>query len=92
MAEDFWDAFGIGYGDHTIADLDARGVEFAAIQGLNKLVQEKAALIERQQRRIDELQTRVDQVERLHSELDALRRTLAQLMGGDARVAMHAIP
>jgi hypothetical protein len=35
MAEDFWAAFGIGYGDRTIADLDARGVEFAAIQGLN---------------------------------------------------------
>ena len=45
MAEDFWSAFGIGYGAHTIADLDARGVALAAIQGLNAKLEAK--LVER---------------------------------------------
>ena len=35
MAEDFSAAFEVGYGPHTIANLDARGVALAAIQGLN---------------------------------------------------------
>ena len=44
MAEDFSAAFDVGYGPHTIADLDARGVALAAIQGLNaKLEAERAA-------------------------------------------------
>ena len=38
MAEDFHAAFEVGYGPHTIADLDARGVALAAIQGLNAKV------------------------------------------------------
>ena len=32
MAEDFWSAFKIGYGAHTIADLDARGVALAVMR------------------------------------------------------------
>jgi len=44
MAEDFSAAFEVGYGPHTIANLDARGVALAAIQGLNaKLEAERAA-------------------------------------------------
>jgi hypothetical protein len=89
MAEDFWDAFGIGYGNQTIADLDARGVEFAAIQGLNQIVQEKDAEIEAQQRRIAELEARMGQVESLRNELDAVKRALSQLTIGGGRVAMH---
>lgn len=41
MAEDFWAAFSIGYGDHTIADLDARGVALAAIQGLHQTMRQQ---------------------------------------------------
>ena len=41
MAEDFDAAFGIGYGPQTIADLDARGVALAAIQGLNQKLDQK---------------------------------------------------
>ena len=86
MAEDFWQAFHIGYGDQTIADLDARGVEFAAIQGLHRLVQEKDAQIETQQREIADLRDRVSQVETLRGELDEMKSALAKLTGGDARV------
>jgi trimeric autotransporter adhesin len=50
MAQDFWKAFGLGYGDKTMNDVDSRGVAFAAIQGLNqKLIEqgkEKDARIE----------------------------------------------
>ena len=52
MAEDFWTAFNIGYGDHTIADLDVRGVALAAIQGLNAKLDERVA---DQQREIADL-------------------------------------
>ena len=58
MAEDFWKAFGVGYGDQTIADLDARGVEFAAIQGLHRLLQERDA-------EIASLRERLSRVEKL---------------------------
>jgi len=34
-------AFHIGYGDNTIAGLDARGVDLAAIQGLHRLLQDR---------------------------------------------------
>jgi hypothetical protein len=63
MAEDFWTAFGIGYGDRTIADIDARGVAFAAIQGLHQLLREKDAQIEAQERRIEAQQRRMDALE-----------------------------
>jgi hypothetical protein len=60
MAEDFHAAFGVGYGPHTIADLDARGVAFAAIQGLNRkleqrLIESSAALmsVERRAARLE---------------------------------------
>jgi Chaperone of endosialidase len=36
MAQDFRKAFGLGYDDKTMNNVDARGVAFAAIQGLNK--------------------------------------------------------
>jgi hypothetical protein len=52
MAEDFDAAFGIGYGPQTIADLDARGVALAAIQGLNAKLEDRIA---EQQREIVEL-------------------------------------
>ena len=44
MAEDFSAAFEVGYGPYTIANVDARGVALAAIQGLNaKLEAQRAA-------------------------------------------------
>jgi len=57
MAEDFWNAFHVGYGDHTIADLDARGVALAAIQGLKQALDEKTVTIDALQRRLDAVET-----------------------------------
>jgi dTDP-4-amino-4,6-dideoxygalactose transaminase len=45
MAQDFYAAFGIGEDERHITTIDADGVAFAAIQGLNeKLETENAAL------------------------------------------------
>jgi hypothetical protein len=79
MAEDFWQAFKIGYGDQTIADLDARGVEFAAIQGLHRLVQKKDAQIEAQKDQIRALKDRVADLESMHDEVAKLRAAMAAL-------------
>jgi hypothetical protein len=45
MAQDFWRAFGLGYDDKTMTDIDARGVTLAAIQGLGQIVKDKDAEI-----------------------------------------------
>jgi hypothetical protein len=45
VAQDFYQAFGLGDSDRTISTVDANGVALAAIQGLNaKLEAENAAL------------------------------------------------
>jgi len=59
MAEDFWAAFHIGYGDTTIADLDARGVALASIQGLHQLVQEKDREIAELKRKLEVIEARL---------------------------------
>jgi len=82
MAQDFYAAFAVGQDNVTIAQTDEAGVAFAAIQGLNKIVQEKDAKIEAQQHEIAELRT----------ELDAVKRAVAQLISGNARVATQATP
>ncbi len=43
MAQDFYAAFNVGEDDRHISTVDADGVALAAIQGLNEIVQEKAA-------------------------------------------------
>ncbi len=46
MAQDFHAAFGVGEDEHRISTVDADGVAFAAIQGLNQIVKEKDARIQ----------------------------------------------
>jgi hypothetical protein len=91
MAEDFWNAFHVGYGDRTIADLDARGVELAAIQGMHRLVQQKDAELEAQRRSLAEQQQEIiahqHEIEDLRGELDAVKRAVAHFIGGDSLVA-----
>jgi hypothetical protein len=70
MAEDFHAAFGVGYGPHTIADLDARGVAFAAIQGLHEQLRRRDADLDALRLR-DALQER---------ELARLRDRVAELL------------
>ncbi len=90
MAEDFWAAFGIGYGNKTIADLDARGVALAAIQGLYTELRGRDATISALRSELAELRDRVSQVESLRGELAALRNAIAAAMTGSAVAAMDA--
>jgi hypothetical protein len=59
FAEDFYAAFGLGTDDRSIGLLDIDGVNFAAVQAL--------------ERRTAELRTAVEEVDRLTAELAALR-------------------
>jgi hypothetical protein len=61
MAQDFRAAFGLGSDDKHIATVDADGVAFAAIQGLNQKLEEKLELKEAE---IRELKLRLDKLER----------------------------
>jgi hypothetical protein len=83
MAEDFWSAFQVGYGAHTIADLDARGVALAAIQGLNaKFIEQTAALRKQITARDAKLKAQAAQITTLKEqagEIMALKRQLAEL-------------
>ena len=57
MAQDFHTAFGIGPDDKHIATVDADGVALAAIQGLNRKLEQKDA-------EIAELKARLERIER----------------------------
>jgi Chaperone of endosialidase len=52
VAQDFKRLFGVGQDDKTISMVDADGVAFAAIQGLNLVVKEKEARIEKLEREL----------------------------------------
>lgn len=73
MAQDFYAAFGVGPDDKHIATVDADGVALAAIQGLNRKVEEQAK----------SLKTRDDQIARLEADLAELRTLVRGLV--DAR-------
>jgi trimeric autotransporter adhesin len=60
MAQDFQAAFGVGEDDRHISTSDADGVALAAIQGLNQLVKEKDARIERLEKDVAELKAMVN--------------------------------
>ncbi|MBP7126193.1 tail fiber domain-containing protein [Myxococcota bacterium] len=71
MAQDFHACFGLGDSDRHIATIDSDGVAFAAIQGLNRQVEEL-------RQRVTEL-TRENQ--EFRSRLERLERTLADANG-----------
>lgn len=72
MAEDFRQAFGLGNDNRHIGLMDASGVAFAAIQGLDKIVAEKSSEIEK---------LREDN-RRLSERLEALERAVDRLSAG----------
>jgi hypothetical protein len=92
MAQDFYAAFGVGEDDRHISTIDADGVAFAAIQGLNaKLEDENAALRAEntsQQAAIDELQARVEQLEALASGGQSASLLPFALLGGAGLLAL----
>ncbi|HSG40658.1 MAG TPA: tail fiber domain-containing protein, partial [Thermoanaerobaculia bacterium] len=70
MAEDFHQAFGLGEDDKHIAPGDAAGIALAAVQGLNKVVQEK-------DKEIGDLRQRNTDLEKRLADLEALVANLA---------------
>jgi hypothetical protein len=56
MAQDFYATFGLGHTDTAIGVQDAEGVALAAIKGLSRLLQEKDAQLDAQQKRMDALE------------------------------------
>jgi hypothetical protein len=64
MAQDFYAAFQVGPDDKHITTVDAEGVAFAAIQGLNEIVHEQNAELAARAKKIDALEKRVDEIEK----------------------------
>jgi hypothetical protein len=64
MAQDFYAAFQVGSDDKHIATVDADGVAFAAIQGLNEIVQEQNSELTAKTERIDGLEKRLIEIEK----------------------------
>ena len=56
MAQDFYAAFNIGTDDKHISPIDEGGVAFAAIQALNRKVEEKDGQIRQLEERLDKLE------------------------------------
>ena len=71
MAEDFFDTFAVGGTNKGISVTDSAGVAFAAIQGLNQLVQEKDQQLAELKAQNGDLASRLANVEKLLQELAA---------------------
>jgi hypothetical protein len=62
VAQDFQEAFGLGKDERHISSMDMSGVALAAIQGLNEKLQEKDALLVRQQQQIENLRAELAEI------------------------------
>ena len=69
-AQDFKAAFAVGETDTGISTVDEGGVALAAIQGLNRKVDDKETKIQEQATEINELKARLDRLEKLISNPD----------------------
>ena len=67
VSQDFREAFGLGADDKTIATVDADGIALAAIQGLNKKVDQKSNEL------FELVKQQKEQIEALKAELAALK-------------------
>ena len=67
FAEDFAQSFGLGQDEKHITTVDESGVAFAAIQGLNRKVENENADLRQQnaalQSRLDRVNARLDKLE-----------------------------
>ena len=80
VAQDFYAGFGLGGDDLHIASGDLSGVALAAIQGLDRIVQDR-------DREVAVLRERVSQLEGLRAEVDALRVALERMSASPVRTA-----
>ena len=69
MAQDFFAAFGLGYGDTSIAGVDADGVALAAAKALSDRTKSQQTVIDAQQAQIITLQ---QQIAELTQRIEAL--------------------
>ncbi len=60
-AQDFHAAFGLGEDEKSISQVDSAGVAFAAIQGLNEVVEEQAKTIEDLEERLQRLEALLEE-------------------------------
>jgi len=67
MAQDFYEAFGMGEDDKYISTIDVDGVALAAIQGLYKMVKEKETENASLKRKVADLESRLAMLEKLIS-------------------------
>jgi hypothetical protein len=83
MAEDFYEAFGLGPDEEHITSVDADGVALAAIQGLSQKLDEAHEEIDTQAERIENLETEVDakddRIDTLEAEQKRLRERLSAI-------------
>ncbi|PSQ40266.1 hypothetical protein BRD13_00175 [Halobacteriales archaeon SW_5_70_135] len=63
MAEDFHDAFDVGDSDEHINSVNARGVLFAAVQGLSEELDGKEAQLDDQRARLDDQRAHIEELE-----------------------------
>ncbi len=61
MAQDFHAAFGLGESERHISNVDADGVAFAAIQGLNEVIEDQAQTIEDLEERLERLEALLEE-------------------------------
>lgn len=71
VAEEFYAAFSVGRDDKTIALNDSIGVAFAAIQGLNEVLERKSADLEEAQRLLSERDLELEQIRNRLERLEA---------------------
>jgi len=79
VAEDFHAAFGLGSDDRSISSVDASGVAFAAIQGLNEKLE---AENNRLKQRLEDLARHNQELEARLAALEALLPEVRQVAGG----------
>lgn len=78
MAQDFYAAFGLGEDNVHINTVDAQGVAFAAIQGLNQIMQEQRTQLDMQQQEIAQLKQQVATLQTQNTTMDTRLAALEQ--------------
>jgi hypothetical protein len=76
MAQDFYNVFSLGLSDRSINSVDAQGVAFAAIQGLNHKISAEAAKSKAKDVKIKALEDKVAEIGVLKSQLVSLKKRL----------------
>ncbi len=80
MSQDFFKAFNLGKTDKAINSVDAQGVAFAAIQGLNQKLQSEVAKLagdsKSKDAKISALEKKASEIDALKTELTAIKKKL----------------